>query len=128
MAAGLRLHGEDAGERGAGKTRGDGANRGVSWVAGDKAELTEATDTARARRRPQNGRETMASGGGTPWTRLQCEASAEGCECTSEGRGGRAGAGQLEKGPRWGQTRPQRASWMRSPRRRVGRARAVRRG
>jgi hypothetical protein len=36
-----------------------GANRAVSWVAGDKAELTEAMNTAGARRRPQNGRETM---------------------------------------------------------------------
>jgi hypothetical protein len=30
--------------------------------------------------------------------RARCEASAEGCECASEGRGGRAGTGQLEKG------------------------------
>jgi hypothetical protein len=72
----------------------------VSQVAGDKAELTEATHTERARRRPRNGRETTSSGGGAPWVCAQCEASVEGCECASEGRGGRAGTGQLEKG--WG--------------------------
>jgi hypothetical protein len=42
-------------------------NRGVSQVAGDKAKPTEAIDTARARRRLQNERETTASGGGAPW-------------------------------------------------------------
>jgi hypothetical protein len=70
----------------------------VSQVASDKAELTEATDMARAQRRPQNGRETTAIGGGAPWTRVRCEANAKGCKCASEGRGGRAGVGKLEKG------------------------------
>jgi hypothetical protein len=51
---------------GPGKPEGEGANRGVSKVVGDKAELNDATDMARARRRPQNRRETMASGGGAP--------------------------------------------------------------
>jgi hypothetical protein len=46
--AGRRLHGEDVGERGSGEPEGLGANRGVSQVAGDKAELTEATGTVRA--------------------------------------------------------------------------------
>jgi hypothetical protein len=48
------------------RNRGDGVNRGVSQVAGDMAKLTEATDTTRARRRPQNERETTANGGGAP--------------------------------------------------------------
>jgi hypothetical protein len=39
-----------------------------------------------------------ANDGGTPWACAQCEASAESCECTNEGRGGRVGARQLEKG------------------------------
>jgi hypothetical protein len=55
-------------------------------------------DTARAQRRPQNRRETTMSDGGAPWVCARCEASDEGYECTSEGRGGRAGIGQLEKG------------------------------
>jgi hypothetical protein len=50
----------------------------VSRVAGDKAEVTEVTNTARAQRRPQNGRETTASGGGTPWARAQSERVGEG--------------------------------------------------
>jgi hypothetical protein len=36
----------------------------------------------------------------------RCEASAEGCECANEGRGGRAAARQLEKRSGWGQARP----------------------
>jgi hypothetical protein len=40
---------------GPGKPEGEGANRGMSQVVGDKAELIEATNMARARRRPQNG-------------------------------------------------------------------------
>jgi hypothetical protein len=39
----------------------DQANQGASQVAGDKAELTRATDTAGARWRPRNRRETTAS-------------------------------------------------------------------
>jgi hypothetical protein len=38
------------------------------------------------------------NGGGTPQACARCEASAKGCGCVNEGRGGRAGAGQLEKG------------------------------
>jgi hypothetical protein len=41
-------------------------NPGVSRDAGDEAKLIEATDTTRARRRPQNGRETTANGDGAP--------------------------------------------------------------
>jgi hypothetical protein len=49
-AVGLRLHGEDAGERRPGKPEELGANRGVSRVAGDKLEPIEATDTEGAQR------------------------------------------------------------------------------
>jgi hypothetical protein len=49
-------------ERGPGQPEGKGANRGASRVAGDKVELTEATNMARARRRLQNGHETTVSG------------------------------------------------------------------
>jgi hypothetical protein len=41
----------------------EGANRGVSRVAGDEARLTGTADTTRARRRPQNKHGTMADGG-----------------------------------------------------------------
>jgi hypothetical protein len=57
---------ESFGERRLGEPKGEGANRGASRVAGDKAECTEAMNTTRARRRPQNGRETTMGGGGTP--------------------------------------------------------------
>jgi hypothetical protein len=69
-------HGEDTGRRRRGRERicergpkeieGEGANRGVSRVIGDEAKLTEATDTVRARRRPQNGHKTTANGGRAP--------------------------------------------------------------
>jgi hypothetical protein len=49
-----------AGERGQREIEGEGANRGVSRVAGVEAKLTEATDTARARRQPRNRHETTA--------------------------------------------------------------------
>jgi hypothetical protein len=51
---GLQLHGENAGERRPGEIEGLGANQRVSRVAGEGAELTEASDAADARRRPQN--------------------------------------------------------------------------
>jgi hypothetical protein len=63
----LRLLEESSSERGPGEPEGEGANRRASRIAGDKVELTEATNMARARRRPQNGRETTASGDETPW-------------------------------------------------------------
>jgi hypothetical protein len=53
---GLRLHGEDSGERGPNKLEGLGANRGVSQATGGAAELTEETGATRAQRRPWNGR------------------------------------------------------------------------
>jgi hypothetical protein len=55
--SGLRLHGENAGERGPGETERLGANQKVSRVAGEGAELTEATDAANTRRWSRNGGE-----------------------------------------------------------------------
>jgi hypothetical protein len=57
---GLQLHGENAGECGPSKLERLGANREVSRVAREGAELTEATDAADARRRPRNGGEPSA--------------------------------------------------------------------
>jgi hypothetical protein len=39
------------------RNRGVGANQRVPHVAGEEVELTEATNAADARRRPQNGRQ-----------------------------------------------------------------------
>jgi hypothetical protein len=50
--AGLRLHGEDTGERGPGKLVGLGANRGVSRAADEEAELTEAVHAVETPWRP----------------------------------------------------------------------------
>jgi hypothetical protein len=47
----LRLHKKRSGERGLGKPGREKANRRVSRVTDGEAELTEATDGARARRR-----------------------------------------------------------------------------
>jgi hypothetical protein len=52
--AGLWLHGGNADERGPGETKMLGANRKVSCVAGEGAELTEAADAAYAQRWPRN--------------------------------------------------------------------------
>jgi hypothetical protein len=49
-AAGLRLRKKCSGEHGLGKPEGERANQRVSRVADSEAELTEATDGARARR------------------------------------------------------------------------------
>jgi hypothetical protein len=48
MVAELRLHGKFSGERGQGGLEGLGANRGVFQVAGDRVELTGATDVERS--------------------------------------------------------------------------------
>jgi hypothetical protein len=61
MAAKLRLQGEEAGELGPGKLEGMGANRMMSHIAGEEADLTEATSATETQRRPQNGRWTTAS-------------------------------------------------------------------
>jgi hypothetical protein len=46
MVVELRSHKKNSGEREPGKPKGMGANRGAFQVAGDRAELTEATDAA----------------------------------------------------------------------------------
>jgi hypothetical protein len=46
----LRLHEESSGEHGPSEPEAEGASRRASRIAGDKAELTEATDMVRARR------------------------------------------------------------------------------
>jgi hypothetical protein len=46
MVAELRLHGKISGECGQGRLEGSGANLGVFQVAGDRAELTGATNVA----------------------------------------------------------------------------------
>jgi hypothetical protein len=48
----LRLHEEVSGDRRPGELEGLGTNQGVSRVADGEAELTEATSTVMARRRP----------------------------------------------------------------------------
>jgi hypothetical protein len=63
-AAGTRLRKKRFGERGPGKPERGRANQRVSRVVDGKAELTEATDGARARRRSQNGRQSTVGGGG----------------------------------------------------------------
>jgi hypothetical protein len=54
----LRLHCEEAGERGPGETEGLGANQRVSHVVGEEAELNGATNVTEARKRRWNGRWT----------------------------------------------------------------------
>jgi hypothetical protein len=54
----LRLHGEEAGERGPGETEGLGANQRVSRIVGEEAELNGATDVTEARQQRWNGRWT----------------------------------------------------------------------
>jgi hypothetical protein len=49
----------------------------VSRVADGEAELTEATDATRARRRPWNGRRGLVSGGGATWMCAQGEREGE---------------------------------------------------
>jgi hypothetical protein len=111
---GLRLHGENAGERGVGKLEGLGANWRVFHTADEKAELTEATDTTRARRWPQN--EWWRSSLGT------CAERERGRGCSAEGateRGRASECGGVQK--RLGHVKawPENArSWAR-PRRRA---------
>jgi hypothetical protein len=84
MASGLRLHGENAGERGPGEPEGLGANWKMSHIAGEEAELTEATDVAGAWRWPRND-------DGAPRARVQSGRESEGV---------RLGA-QLGEGSEW---------------------------
>jgi hypothetical protein len=58
--AGLQLHMENADERGPGETERLRAKRKMSCVDGEGVELTEETDAADARRRPQNDDGSLA--------------------------------------------------------------------
>jgi hypothetical protein len=88
------------GERGLGEPEGEGANRGVSQVAGPMVKLTVAPNTARARRRPQNGRKTTTNGGGAPWASAQSERERErGQGCSAEGATERGRASECGRGP-----------------------------
>jgi hypothetical protein len=91
----LRLHKKCSDERGPGKPERGRANQRVSRVADGEAELTEATDGARARRRSQNGRQSMVGGGGAPWSRAQSEREGERVRLRAQvsGGGGQAGCG-----------------------------------
>ena len=98
MVTELRLHEESSGERGPSEPEAEGANRRASQIAGDKAELTEATNTVRARRRLQNRRETMASGGGTPWAHAQSKREGKGARLKAQLSGeGQVSVGGLQK-------------------------------
>jgi hypothetical protein len=72
-AVGLWLPKKRSGERGPGKPERGRENQRVSRVADGKAELTEATDGARARRRAQDGRQSTVGGGRPLWSRVQSE-------------------------------------------------------
>jgi hypothetical protein len=65
---GLRLRKKRFGEHGPGKSERGRANQKASQVADGKAELTEPTDGARARRRSQNGRRSTMNDGGAIWS------------------------------------------------------------
>jgi hypothetical protein len=76
-AAWLRLCKKCSGERRPDKLERGRANQRVSRVVDGKAELTEATDGVRARRRSQNGRQSIVGGGGALWSRAQSEREGE---------------------------------------------------
>jgi hypothetical protein len=93
-ATALRLRKKRFGERGPGELEGERANRGTFQVAGDKAELTGATDTeagstATVERRRNHGERQNFLG-----TRAGRECSAKG---TNEQGSGRARCG-LKRG------------------------------
>jgi hypothetical protein len=92
-AAGLRLRKKRSGERGPGKLERGRANQRVSRVADGKAELTEATDGARARRRSQNGRQSTVGGGRVLWSRAQSEGEGERVWLRVQVSGGRWASG-----------------------------------
>jgi hypothetical protein len=80
-------------ERGPGKPERGRANQRVSRVADGKAELTEATDGAWARRRSQNGRQSMVGGGGALYSRVQSEREGERVRLRAQVSGGRWASG-----------------------------------
>jgi hypothetical protein len=61
----------------------------VSRVADGKAELTEVTDGARARRRSQNRRQSTLGGGGALWSREHSEREGERVRLRVQVSGGR---------------------------------------
>jgi hypothetical protein len=63
-AIATQLHGGESNEHEQRGIEEERVNRGVSRVAGVEVELTRATDTAEARRRPWNGPEITVGGGG----------------------------------------------------------------
>jgi hypothetical protein len=95
MVAELRLHRKNTGEHGPGGPNGLGVNRGAFQVAGDRVELTRATDTA--------GSPTVtverAADVGERWR--NCLGAHAGRECSTEGANeqgevGEQGAGSKE--------------------------------
>jgi hypothetical protein len=78
-------------ERGPREIEGKGANRKVSQVTRDGAKLTKATDTARARRRPQKEHGTMTNGDGPRRASQACaqsETEEEGARLRAQLSGG----------------------------------------
>jgi hypothetical protein len=85
---GLRLRKKCSGERGPGKSERGRANQRVSREGDGEAELTEATDGARARRRSQNGRRSSVSDDGAIWSRAQSERGGERVRLRAQVSGG----------------------------------------
>jgi hypothetical protein len=88
-AVGLWLPKKRSGERGLGKPERGRENQRVPRVADGKAELTEATDGARARRRAQDGRQSTVGGGRPLWSRVQSEREGERVRLRAQVSGGR---------------------------------------
>jgi hypothetical protein len=91
----LWLQGEEAGGRGLGEPKGLGANRKMSHVAGEKAELTKATGVAETQQRPQNWRWTTASF----TTRVQSERERERARVLGWGATERGWASECGRAP-----------------------------
>jgi hypothetical protein len=89
---GLRQRKKCSGEHGPGKTERERAIRGVSRVADGEAELTEAMDRKRARRRSQNRRRSQMSGGGA--CLVACAGQERGRESSTEGASERGEVGE----------------------------------
>jgi hypothetical protein len=88
---GLRLRKKRSGERGPGKSERGRANQRASRVADSEAELTAATNGARARWRSRSGRRSSASGGGATWSRAQSERRGERVRLRAQVSGGGGG-------------------------------------
>jgi hypothetical protein len=81
----LRLHRKNSGEHGPGEPEGLGANRGAFQVAGDRAELTGATDAVDVSEPRRNCLGARAGG-------------ERGRECWVEGANERGGVGERGAG------------------------------